>query len=164
MRKIITCCLLSVLSISLNAQEEVEKSNSTHKIGLSASTTTGAGLTYQYFHNNSQVKLAVLPLLSKGYSLMGLGLTYKHRIRDFEKWDIFLYAGGSYYFEIPEDPFTVKTGSVGFSFDLSPNELFTLALESGYGVYVFGEADNWQTHLSVGVGLDFNISHILNKK
>lgn len=163
MKKIYFTFILSSLSMLISAQTigEESKSNSSaeHKIGLSSSFTTGVGLSYKFSKNNSQLQTVLLPYFSKENSKVGLGLAYKHKIREYNKWNISLYTGAAIMARDFDYENANKTASAGMSFDFYSNPYFSINLETGYGVY-FTNKNDWLTHLSGGVGVDFNLSKL----
>lgn len=157
-----TLFFASLFSLGFAQQPaEVAKSNLQidHKIGVQLDFTIGTGLMYKMEINKKhQVQVTALPILSQDYQVLGLGLAYNYKFRDYENWDCFLYGGIANYNELGlEWQESLKTTSVGFHFEYGKSENFKVNFNTGYGLYHFDE-DFWSTNLTAGIGIDFKIS------
>ena len=178
MKKIIIISLISLLSISLNAQSKSEmgkvnhSDNTKHYFGLHAGSTTGYGFSYRYWPTKLGVQVTALPVFRKGGDYnVSTGLTLLYTLRDENVVDFYSYLGqhlisqknsyGGYY-----DPslgiftqgktnyntiYNVGAG-VGFKFD---SKFVDLNIQVGYGAYDI--INDINTNIAGEIGIYYHI-------
>ncbi len=148
MKKRIILLAICFLSLSVFSQEEENVTNK-NEFGVHLGSTTGIGLSYRHWFNNSGFQLTALPILTDEYDFVSAGLTFLHSFKNSKYFRFYGYIGNHvmYNTDIAND-FQYNIG-IGPGFAFGKSVRFNLMV--GYGLY--DVTDRLNTYPSGEIGL-----------
>lgn len=152
MKALISLFFGIITAVSLQAQDFETKSEnpdleySTNEFGAHVGATTGMGLSYRHWFDNTGVQLTFLPFKSNYEELYSIGLSGLYSVNRSKYVHVFGYLGSHLLAQDGEVNLNVGAGP-GFAF----GKTVTFNLQVGYGLY-FSEED-YQILPTVEIGL-----------
>lgn len=143
--RLLAIATLVLMTIGLNAQKNnSETKEFKHGIGLAAGSTTGYGLSYQYFPNKFGVQVVFGGIKASEYVNVSTGLVFKMDMVESKKASLFLYQSNSLIYS------SYEYGD----YDYETGELLGSTTERSY---IFNNGIGVGSDISLGKRLSLNV-------